>query len=231
MGFFGAIEGGDGSGKGTQTKLYAEYARDVLAKDVLQLTFPRYGEKSAMYVERYLNGQYGGTNDVSADLGSLPYAIDRFGAKDEIQKFIELENGFVLTDRFSASNFAHQGTKFDTADDRHAYYEEMMWLEWEFLGIPMPDANIVLLVKTALAQANVDRKATRGYTDLKRDIHEADANHLEKAKFNYQELTQLYPERFIGLDCMEDSATMRPIEAIQLDIQRILQLQMDKKTA
>ena len=231
MGFFGAIEGGDGSGKGTQSKLYAEYARTTLGKDVLELTFPRYGEKSAIFVERYLNGQYGESNDVPADLGSLPYALDRFGARDEIQKYIELENGFVLTDRFSASNFAHQGTKFEKAEDRHAYYEEMMWLEWDFLGIPSPDANIVLLVKTALAQANVDKKAARSYTSLTRDIHEADASHLEKAKYNYEELTQLYPERFIGVDCMQDDNSMRTIESIQLDIQNIFQQQMDLKLA
>lgn len=231
MGFFGALEGGDGSGKGTQAKLYADYARDELAKDVLELDFPRYGQRSAKYVEKYLNGDFGTVNQVPAELASLPYALDRFGTKDITQEYLERPNGLILTNRYSASNFAHQGTKFEKAADRQSFYEEMMWLEWDFLGIPIPDANIILLVKTSLAQANVDRKATRGYTNLKRDIHEADANHLEKAKFNYVELTELYPERFIGLDCMKDDASMRSIEIIQLDIRRIFQEQMDKKVA
>lgn len=231
IGFFGAIEGGDGSGKGTQAKLYGDYARDILGKDVLELDFPRYGERSARYVERYLNGDYGTVNQVPAELASLPYALDRFGTKDTIQEYLERPNGFILTNRFSASNFAHQGTKFENETDRHAYYEEMMWLEWDFLGIPSPDANIVLLAKTALAQINVDKKAERGYTTLKRDIHEADANHLEKAKYNYQELTRLYPDRFIAVDTMANEDEMRSIDDIQLEIRNIFQQQVDIKTA
>lgn len=231
MGFFGAIEGGDGSGKGTQAKLYGEYVRDILEKDLLELDFPRYGNKSAIYVERYLNGQYGTSDQVSADLGSLPYALDRFGTKDIIQEYLERPNGFVLTNRFSASNFAHQGTKFESETDRHAYYEEMMWLEWDFLGIPSPDVNVVLLAKTAIAQANIDKKAERSYTTLKRDIHEADANHLERAKYNYQELTRLYPDRFIPVDTMANTNEMRTIDDIQLEIRGIFQKQIDKKSA
>lgn len=222
MGIFIAIEGGDGSGKGTQTKLFAEYARTVLQKDVLALTFPRYGEKSALFVERYLNGRYGAANDVAADLGSLPYALDRYGAKEDIKKYLALKDGLILTDRFSASNFAHQGTKFDTAEARHAFYEEMMWLEWEHLGIPAPDINIVLLVDTEIAQKNVDKKDARSYTDKKRDIHEADLDHLQKAKQNYLELTQLYPEKFIGVNCMTEDGVMRSIEEIQDEIQKLV---------
>jgi len=231
MSDFVTIEGGDGSGKGTQTKIFAEYARTELEKDVLQLSFPSYGERQAIYVERYLNGQYGEGNEVSADLASLPYALDRFAKKDLIQAHLERPNSLVLSDRFSGSNFAHQGTKFANEADRTQYYEEMMWLEWEFLGIPKPDINVVLLVKTALAQANVDKKAARGYTSLKRDIHEADANHLELAKLNYEELTRLYPETFVGVDCMEDEKRMLSIDAIQLLIRRTFEEFTDKKAA
>ena len=231
MGDFVTIEGGDGSGKGTQTKLFVEYAQTALQKEVLQLSFPSYGEPQAKYVERYLNGQYGEANDVPADLGSLPYSLDRFAKKDLIQRQLELPNGLVVSDRFTGSNLAHQGTKFENEADRRAYYEEIMWLEWEFLGIPKPDLNMVLLVKTALAQANVDRKEKRGYTTLIRDIHEANTDHLELAKLNYEELTVLYPDTFVGINSMENETTQLSIPAVQKLVQRAFHDYSDRKAA
>ena len=69
-------------------------------------------------------------------------------------------------------------------------------------------------------QANVDKKSARSYTSQKRDIHEADANHLEKAKSNFEELCALYPEEFVALECTHDGQ-MRPIDDIQVDLRRL----------
>ena len=84
MGFFLAIEGGDGSGKGTQTKILTEYLKSI-GKSVHTVAFPRHGEFSSYYADQYLNGAYGGVNEVHADLASLPYAFDRFAASKEIR--------------------------------------------------------------------------------------------------------------------------------------------------
>jgi dTMP kinase len=222
VGVFIAIEGGDGSGKGTQAELLAAYARDELNRNVLKISFPQYGKPSARYAELYLNGAYGGADEVAADLASLAYAIDRYDARKVIEPVIEKPDGFVIADRYVASNLAHQGTKFATESERHAYYERMMETEFGVLGIPEPSLNIVLLVPTAIAQSNVDKKAERSYTTLKRDIHEADASHLERAKANYEELCRLYPERFKGIDCLDKNQQLRSIESIQAEIQTML---------
>lgn len=221
-GMFVAIEGGDGSGKGTQSELLASYARS-LSKDVLKISFPRYGEASAYYAGKYLDGTYGAVNDVHADLASLTYALDRFAAKDEIST--TLDNGsLVIADRYVASNLAHQGTKFVSDDERHAYYDRMLSTEYDILGIPRPDINIVLIMPTVLAQSNVDKKDARSYTDKKRDIHEADPDHLDKAKANYEELCRLYPDEFIAVQCVDAAGEMRSIDAIQHDIRTILNI-------
>ena len=223
MGLFVAIEGGDGSGKGTQSKLLIEHLR-AEGYDVFEADFPRYGQNSAYYIERYLNGDYGGPNDVPAELGSLPYALDRFAAKDEIIAHLQKENSIVVSNRYVASNLAHQGTKFDTADERQAFYERTSLTEYEILGIPKPNLNIVLLVPTHTAQANVDKKDKRSYTAKKRDIHEADSDHLEKAKSNYEELCALYPKEFTPIHCANDAGDMRPINYIQQDIRTLIAL-------
>lgn len=222
MGLFIAIEGGDGSGKGTQSELLLDYAKDELKKNVLKVSFPRYGHASAEYVEKYLNGQYGGVDDVSADLASLAYALDRYAAKNDILGYLGSDEGMVIADRYVASNLAHQGTKFNNDADRHAYYDRMLQTEYKILGIPRPDINIVLIMPTNLAQGNVDKKDARTYTDKKRDIHEADPNHLEKAKTNYEELCRLYPDEFIAVQCVDKAGTMRSIDEIQSEIRSII---------
>lgn len=221
MGVFIAIEGGDGSGKKTQAELLATYLRETLKKNVLALSFPQYGEFSAYYVTQYLNGAYGGVDDVHADLASLPYALDRFSVAPEIRAVLDDQDGVVIADRYVASNLAHQGSKLSDEKERHEYYERMLKTEYEVLGIPRPDVNIVLLVPSAIAQENIDKKDKRNYTAMKRDIHENDAGHLDRTKANYEELTRLFPVEFKAINCIQDGM-MRPIEAIQMDIRQTI---------
>lgn len=225
MGLFIAIEGGDGSGKGTQTKLLVEHLKATTTLDVLELTFPRYGEDSAYYAEQYLNGAYGtDSNTIHPELASLAYAVDRAGAAQEIKAHLAKPNSIVVSDRSVASNFAHQGVKIPDAAKRKLFYERTMTTEYDVLGFPRPTTNIVLLVPSHISQQNVDRKSSRSYTDLKRDIHEADAAHLDLAKRNFEELCELYPNEFVAIECMNQQGTMRSISDIQLDIRRIIGL-------
>ena len=221
MGLFIAIEGGDGSGKGTHAELLREYAAEN-GYDVYKISFPRYGNDSAYYVERYLNGDYGSANDVPADLGVLPYAIDRFAASADIRAHLAKENSLVIADRYMASNLAHQGSKVPDSTERNAFYERTKVTEYAVLGIPKPDTSIVLVMPTAHAQANVDKKAARSYTELKRDIHEADADHLDKAKACFEEICEVYPQEFTAILCTDESGAMRPIDDIQAEIRRIV---------
>lgn len=216
---FIAIEGGDGSGKGTQAKLLEEQRKST-GRGVLRVSFPRYGESSAYFAQQYLNGVYGGVNDVHPDLASLAYALDRFAAKEEIESALA-EGKDVLLDRYVGSNLAHQGAKIANTRERHEFYKRIIDLEYGTLALPQPQKNIVLLVPPNISQENVDKKDARSYTERTRDIHEADANHLELAKRNYEELCELFPETFIAIDCMQGD-TMRSIEDIRSEIARII---------
>lgn len=221
MGRFIAIEGGDGSGKGTHSELLLQHMIG-LGLSATKISFPRYGNDSAYYVEKYLNGAYGKANDVPADLGVLPYAIDRYAASADLRMALSTEKSVVIADRYMASNLAHQGSKIDDAEDRHLFYERTKVTEYGVLGIPKPDMTIVLVMPTEHMQSNVDKKAARDYTSLKRDIHEADADHLEKAKSNFEELCRLYPDEFTAVHCTDDSGAMRPIDEIQAEIRQAI---------
>jgi dTMP kinase len=221
MGLFIAIEGGDGSGKATHAELLRQYAEEQ-GYDVYKLSFPRYGEDSAYYVEQYLNGAYGSASDVPADLGVLPYAIDRYAASADIRAHLEKEKAIVIADRYMASNLAHQGAKVELEETRHAFYERTKITEYGVLGIPKPNHSLVLIMPTEHMQANVDKKDVRSYTALKRDIHEADANHLNLAKACFEEISELYPEDFKPIECTNKTGEMRSIDDIQADIRQTI---------
>jgi len=222
MGLFIAIEGGDGSGKRTHSDLLVEFLKEK-GKTVYKISFPQYGSDSAYYAEKYLNGAYGEADDVPADLGVLAFAIDRYAASAQIQSYLSDPNAIVISDRYMASNLAHQGTKVeDSTEARKAFYERSMKTEYDVLGIPRPTMNIVLIMPTELAQTNVDKKDARTYTDKKRDIHEANNTHLDRAKANYEELCRLYPEEFTAIQCTAEQGTMRSIDDIQADIRHII---------
>jgi dTMP kinase len=223
VGVFIAIEGGDGSGKSTQANLLAEYF-ESLGKHVVRQKFPQYGSDSAYYVEKYLNGAYGQTNDVPADLGVLPYAIDRYAASQSIRDILADNNTVIICDRYMGSNLAHQGAKIEDEAERQAFYERTKTTEYNVLGIPRANKNIVLLVPADTAQKNVDNRPDREYTSLKRDIHEADLDHLQKARVNYEELCKLYPDEFTAIHCTDGSGTMHTIDDIQNEIQNLVAL-------
>lgn len=215
-GVFIVIDGSDGSGKGTQHKLLQErLQQEGIEFEVVD--FPQYEQPSSYFVRQYLNGHYGNADEVGPHKASLFYALDRFDVSPKIEAALR-QGKVVIANRFSGSNMGHQGTKIDDAKERHAYFAWNDKLEHETLGIPRPDLNIVLLVPAAVGQQNVDKKAARIYTNLKRDIHENHLGHLERAVEVYKELCDIFPERFVKIDCMKDETHMKSVEEIHENI-------------
>lgn len=220
-----AIEGGDGSGKATQAALTQEYICTTLKRPVMTASFPRYGETSAIFVEKYLNGGYGEIDSLPPEVVALLFATDRMAGTSEISSWLqENPDGIAVLDRYMGSNLAHQGAKIQDKNERLEFYNHIQSYEMNVLGMLQPDKNIVLLVPANVAQQNVDTKDTRAYTDKKRDIHEANGQYLERVKQCYEELCELYPERYLPINCLDKYGNMRTREAIQADIQVLLEV-------
>lgn len=210
MGTFVAIEGGDGSGKATQA-LELETRALKQGYDVLHVGFPQYGNPSARFIERYLNGRYGPAMDINPELASVLYAIDRYSASEMIREHLLKPHSLVISDRYVASSLAHQGAKLKGKKARAAFYEEILELEYDVLSLPKPDVNIVLIVPLEVVQGNIEGR--------KLDEHEKDAEHLAKAIKNYEELVKLYPEDFTAISCMQPgNSVMRSVAEIHEDI-------------
>lgn len=227
-GVFIAIEGTDGSGKGTQFK----HITDRLVKegyDVATFDFPQYELPSSYFVRQYLNGKYGSANDVGPYTSSLFYALDRFEAAPAIRKALS-EGKVVVTNRYVGSNMAHQGTKFQHAEERRGYFIWLDNLEFEMLRIPRPTVSFVLRVPAGVAQNLVDQKAKRSYTEEKRDLHEADLEHLQKAVTVYDDMCQLFPKDFVRIDCTRDEKLLEIDKIHDILWQKIEPMLPAKKT-
>ncbi len=217
---FIVIEGSDGSGKGTQFKLLADWLASQ-GINVQTFDFPQYGQPSAYFVEKYLNGKYGTIDEIGPYKASLFYALDRYDAAANIRQALE-DGAVVLCNRYVGSNMGHQGAKISIKTERQAYFKWNEQLEFDILGLPKPRLNIVLHMPAAIAQTLVDQKEARKYLlNGQRDLHENDLGYLERAAATYLEICQLFPERFTRIDCTENE-TVRPIDDIQNQIRTLV---------
>lgn len=207
------IEGSDGSGKGTQSKLLVNRLRKS-GKSVKLIDFPQY--ETTFFgglVGRFLKGDFGGITEVDPHLASLTYAGDRWQAKDKINRWLD-RGYFVVANRYALSNMTHQGAKL-SARKRRKFWDYLEELEYRVYKIPKEDLNIYLRVDPLVAQKLVDQKDERGYVGgRKRDIQEDDINHLREASRMYDLLANRYPGRVSVIECCTRNDMIDSIEEI-----------------
>lgn len=180
-----ALEGIDGSGKRTQLDLLASEL-DARGLPTFRISFPRYESFYGKLVGRYLNGEFGPLEAVDPHLSALLYAGDRLEARPEIEAALSTGR-IVLADRYIGSNLAHQSARVPPAQ-REEFFAWLKRLEYGLYALPVEDLVVYLRVPVAEAHRLVGLKSARAYTSLKRDIQEADIQHLEQAAIVYDRL-------------------------------------------
>lgn len=216
MGKLIIIEGGDGSGKATQTALLKERLERE-GYNVRTVSFPNYDSPAAMPVKMYLAGDFGKKpSDVNPYVASTFYAVDRFASyRQDWQEFYE-KGGLILADRYTTSNMIHQAIKYDDPAERDAFLDWLDDLEFGKFGLPRPDGVCLLDVPEAVTErlmANREHK-TGGATG---DIHEKDTSYLLRVHEAYDELSRRYGwHRIYCAD--ETGEQLRTIESIHEDV-------------
>lgn len=208
-GRFIVIDGTDGSGKATQTNLLVEELK-LSGYRVEMTDFPQYGTKSAGLIEEYLNGKYG---QVGPEAASIFYAIDRFDASFKIRQWLD-EGKVVISNRYVTANAGHQGGKIKDDLQRLKFFKWLDNLEYGIFNIPKPDMNIILHVPAQVAQELVDKKTAdqRVYANgKKRDLHEADLQHLLNAEKVYLQIAKLFPNTKL-VECVSAGKLLSPNE-------------------
>ena len=182
-GMFIVLDGNDGSGKATQTKLlYERFMAQGVA--VEKVDFPRYGvEMFGALIGECLAGQHGDFLHLDPKIASTLYALDRFEASDHIRTALS-EGKIIIADRFSSSNQIHQGGKIENAEERETFLSWLDRMEHEVLGIPRPDAVIYLEVPIEKSLHLLEQKrATKNETlgSEEKDTVEKDRQYLERS--------------------------------------------------
>jgi len=213
---FVVIDGIDGSGKWTQVRLLEKKLKKMWKK-VKILDYPRYGEKSAFAVEKYLNWDYG--KDVTAKQASMFYALDRyddsFNLRNDFNKY-----DLIISNRYVSANMIHQAGKIQDKTERDEFLNWLEELEYVIFDIPRPDKTIFLNVSPEMSQKLILMKEEREYLKnwKKMDLHEEDKDHLINAHASAMEVVEKYSD-WVKIDC-EVGGEMRRIEEINGEILR-----------
>ena len=161
--------------------------------------FPRYGQPACAMVEKYLHGEYGTAEEAGPYAGSVFYATDRYDGSFAIRKCFNAGMN-VICDRFTSSNMGHQAGKIDDLAERDSYLEWLDNLEFKILNIPRPDKIVFLYVHPEISQRLMAERPDKDYLKgKKKDIHEADMNHLMKASNAFLYVAKKY--NWIVIDC------------------------------
>ncbi len=178
MGKFIAIDGLDGSGKGTQSeKLVEKLISD--GKKVKILSFPMYENDSSLFVKMYLDGKLGDKpSDTGAYAASMFFACDRYiSYVTDWKKDILDPDTYVVANRYTTANAVHQLSKLPEEE----WEEFLKWL-WDFeftkLGLPEPDLVLYLELPPSISLSLVQSRSDS--TGQKMDIHEKDTAYMAK---------------------------------------------------
>jgi len=210
------IEGTDGCGKQTQSKLIYEDLK-AQGKNVLMHSFPSYESKSSGPVRMYLGGEFGeNANSLDAYQASTIFAVDRLCTMKLIEK--DFNDGFVVLDRYTPSNMIHQAIKFENKEDKLKYLNWLEEFEYGLLNLPRPTLTIFLdmPVEKSVELAN-NRKELKNHEN--KDIHE-NFEHLSKAYVNATEIAEMFG--WIKINCVDEDNNIKSIETIHEEIMQVV---------
>ncbi|NOX55740.1 MAG: dTMP kinase [Planctomycetes bacterium] len=210
MGRLLAIEGIDGSGKGTQAQRLTQRLRQA-SYSVSLLSFPRYDQTLfGQVIGDFLNGRFGALDEVDPYVAALLYAGDRFESRSVLDQALA-QHDVVVCDRYVASNIAHQAAKLE-GSARRELVEWIERVEHETLQLPVPDLVVLLDVPTDVAQELIATKSRRSYTDRSADLQEADGGYLERVRHLYLELAATR-SNWRKIDCVQ-GGRMLDVESV-----------------
>jgi dTMP kinase len=193
---FLVIEWIDGSGKTTQVSLLKDMLEQV-GKTVKVFDFPRYEEPSSFFVKKFLNGDY--KKDISSELISLFFALDRFDASQQLKNDIKIYD-YVISNRYVSSNMIHQTAKIcqrdcilPSSEKVRTFLDWIFHIEYTICEIPKPHMTIFLDVPPSVSYWLIEKKSQRQYIkEGNKDINEKDFIHQKKAYESALFLTSIF---------------------------------------
>jgi dTMP kinase len=220
---FIVIEGTDGSGKATQTKLLLEYL-NTQGKKTHTFDFPRYEENSfGSLVGRALKGEFGIFKEMSPYFVVLPYMIDQYMASREMETLREKD--FVVCNRYVTTNFAYRAAQIMNPVKRKEYRNWLYKAAFEDLKMSKPDLVIVLYVPPKIAQKLIMQKEKRSYLkgNQKKDQFERDLQYQEEIAKCYKQMVKDKPE-WKMVNCVDSKGNLKSIDEIHSEVIKLCKI-------
>jgi len=194
------LEGSDSAGKRTQSEMLLERLKKEGFEASL-ISFPRYETFFGKLVKKYLSGEFGSLEKVKPELASLLYSLDRYDAMPEIEKLLD-EGKVVVLDRYTASNVAHQASKF-SGEERDSFIK---WMEAVESRLPKPNLTIFLDLPVEVSLKLMKERPRE------KDIHELNSEYLKATREVYISLSE--NKDWEKIDCAQGNS-IKPREEIR----------------
>ena len=190
------IDGTDGSGKATQTKLLIRHLKRD-GKKVKVVDFPEYYSNFfGKFIGHCLSERYYDFVKVHPKIVSVLYAADRFESRDKIKRWLK-EGNIIIANRYASANQIHQGGKISNLKKRKEFLKWLAEMEYEVFKIPRPDAVIFLDVPIKITLKLVHHRGN------KKDAHEKDVKFLENSRKSALWLASTQ-KGWIKIECTKD---------------------------
>ena len=165
------IDGADGSGKATQTRMLVERLVNE-GRSAKLLDFPRYTDNTlGALIRECLDGKRGNFMEIDPRIASVLYAADRYESKALITNWLE-DGETVVLDRYVSANMMHQGAKIHDENEAQEFLAWLDHMEHDVFALPRPDAIIYLDVPYAVRRTLMDQDTTRASVDIAEVHHE-----------------------------------------------------------
>ena len=186
MGYIIVIEGCDGCGKETQSKLLVESLQQQGVRAV-EFSFPMYDSPTGKIFKNCILGK----NDF------------------EMIKEYLLQDYIVVLNRYTSSNMANQGSRYEDSEERFYMYQWIDKLEYWLLKLPKPDMTILLNLPNVYSSCLKEKQLS----------FEMEKNNQDNILSAYLELAELY--HWDVINCIENDH-LRSIEEIHNEIVKLV---------
>lgn len=222
MGRLIVIEGSDGSGKATQTKLLFDFLKGQ-GRKVRMVSYPDYDSPSSSLVKMYLESEFGhDPYGVNAYVTASFFAVDRFASylKNWKSFYESSEDAVVICDRYVTSNMLHQTSKLGSLEEKEAFLDWEYDFEFVKGGLPVPDLVLFLDVLPDTAFRMMKGRENKITHKSEKDIHESNRDFLVRSYENSILVGKKYGWR--NIQCCDDKGNMESVEVIHNRIQKVI---------
>ncbi len=212
-GIFVVIDGADGSGKATQTKLLYERLRKEKIR-VKKIDFPRYyNNVFGKLIGECLAGERGDFVSLDPYIASSLYALDRFESSKTMEKWLQ-EGYLVIADRYVSSNQMHQAGKISDPKKRKEFLRWIQMVEFNILKIPKPDliAYLDVPIEVSLALLKKNKKALqqkKRYLRRKADVVESNVKYLKDSRKSALDIVSKN-NKWMRVPCIDEAKNLLP---------------------